>query len=165
MSSQFIRYISFIILMASISACVKSPEFPKEPFLEYRGMNKNAMDQGFLNSDSLTIFLYFTDGDGDIGFEVTDTLQNLFIIDSRTGNIAESIKIPSIESGGIGKGISVDMELQVYTTCCLFPGNIPPCSVVGSYPRDSLKYSIYLIDRAGNKSNTVETEYIYLNCN
>lgn len=123
------------------------------------------MDQGFLNSDSLTIFLYFTDGDGDIGFEDTDTLQNLFIIDSRTGKIAESIKIPGIESGGIGKGISVDMELQVYTTCCLFPGSIPPCSVVAAYPRDSLKYSIYLIDRSGNKSNTVETEYIYLNCN
>jgi hypothetical protein len=151
--------------MVSFSACVKKPEFPIEPFLEYKGMSKNTMNQGFLNSDSLTIFLYFTDGDGDIGFEDTDTLQNLFIIDSRTGNIAESIKIPRIESGGIGKGISADMELQIYTTCCLFPGNIPPCSVVEAYPRDSLKYRIHLIDRAGNVSNAVETDYIYLNCN
>jgi hypothetical protein len=127
-------------------------------------MNKSKMKQGSLNTDSLNITLYFTDGDGDIGVEQSDSLPNLFIIDSRTGNIAESIKLPKVSDAGFGNGISGIIELKLYTTCCLFTNNIPPCSVIEGINFDTLNYKIYLVDKAGNKSETVETNSIILEC-
>lgn len=145
-------------------SCTAKPDFPIEPHLEFRGFDKNKMKQGSLNSDSITIFLYFTDGDGDIGFSEADSAQNLFVIDSRTNKIAESIKIPKIDDTGIGNGISGDIQLKLYTTCCLFENNIPPCSVVSGINYDTLRYQIYMIDNAGHKSETVETNDIILEC-
>ncbi len=156
--------ILFFILCTCLTNCTESPHFPVEPHLEYKGISKKSIKQGSLNTDSLFIYLYFTDGDGDIGIEQSDSLQNLFIIDSRTNKQAESIKIPKIADAGIGNGISGEIELKVYTTCCLFNNNIPPCSVVEGVNTDTLTYKIYMIDRAGNKSEIVETESIILEC-
>lgn len=127
-------------------------------------MDKNMMIQGDFNSDSIYIYLKFTDGDGDIGSESTDSLPNLFVIDSRTGNSAESIKIPKLPETGSGNGIEGEIELKLYTTCCLFDNNIPPCSVIDGIPQDTLFYKIYLKDRAGHTSDTVYTDPIILGC-
>jgi len=158
--------IAFILLffLIILSGCVSKPEFPDIPHLEFTGMDKNNMVQGDFNSDSIFIYLKFTDGDGDIGFETTDSLPNLFVIDSRTNNIAESIKIPKLPDTGTGNGVSGEIELKLYTTCCLFEDNIPPCSVIDNIPYDTLYYKIYLIDRAGNSSDTVYTDPIILEC-
>lgn len=156
--------VNLLFFLIIFSACVRKPDFPDIPHLEFTGMDKTAMIQGNLNSDSIYIYLKFTDGDGDLGFETTDSLPNLFVIDSRTGNIAESIKIPKLPDTGTGNGVSGEIELKLYTTCCLFKNNIPPCSVIDSIPFDTLFYKIYLIDRAGNVSDTVSTEPIVLEC-
>ena len=154
----------FLFIFLFVVSCTKKPDFPITPSLSYIGIDKNTMVQGTLNSDSIRIVLKFTDGDGDIGFETTDSLQNLFIIDSRTGNFAEKIKIPKIPDSGIGNGVSGEIELLLYTTCCLFKNNIPPCSVIDGIPTDTLSYKIYLIDRAGHSSDTIQTEPIILLC-
>ncbi|MGE5355899.1 MAG: hypothetical protein ACM3PT_06630 [Deltaproteobacteria bacterium] len=155
--------LSTLIFCLTIS-CTISPDFPPEPHLEFKGMNKKIMKQGSLNTDSLTIYLSFTDGDGDIGQDQTDSIVNLFVIDSRTNKTAESIRLPKISDSGIGNGVSGDIELKLYTTCCLFTNNIPPCSVIEGIKFDTLTYRIYLVDRAGNKSEIVETDNIILEC-
>jgi len=154
-------YFFFLFLVVG---CTQKPDYPIEPHLEFVRLSKNIIQQGDLNSDSLTVYLKFTDGDGDIGFETTDSLQNLFVIDSRTGNFAERIKIPKIPDTGIGNGVEGEIELLLYTTCCLFNDNIPPCSVIDDILTDTLTYKIYMIDRANNISNTVETSPIILRC-
>jgi hypothetical protein len=160
------QILSFNLLFFLIffSACITKPDFPIEPYLEYTGMDKNIMIQGDFNSDSIFIYLKFTDGDGDLGFEAEDSLPNLFVIDSRTDNIAESIKIPKLPDTGTGNGVSGEIELKLYTTCCLFSDNIPPCSVIDNIPTDTLYYKIYMIDRAGHSSDTVYTDPIILEC-
>lgn len=154
-------YLFFLLL---ISACSKKPEYPIEPYLEFVKLSKNTLSQGTFNSDSLTVYLKFTDGDGDIGFDSKDSLQNLFIIDSRTGNFAERIKIPELPISGSEIGISGEIEVLLYTTCCLFEDNIPPCSVIDGIPTDTLTYKIFLIDRANHSSDTVETTPIIIRC-
>jgi len=153
-----------VFFLIFLTACSPKPDFPVIPHLEYTGMDKNIMIQGDLNSDSVFIYLKFTDGDGDLGFDANDSLPNLFVIDSRTGNIAESIKIPKLPDTGTGNGVSGEIELKLYTTCCLFENNIPPCSVVDNILFDTLYYKIYLIDRAGHYSDTVFTAPIILEC-
>lgn len=145
-------------------SCVESPNFSSIPHLEFKGMDKKTMTQGKLNSDSLTIILHFNDGDGDVGSDNPDGEQNLFLIDSRTGNIAESYKIPATGSNSSGNGISGDIEIKTFTTCCLFSDNIPPCSVVEFKKTDTLRYKIFLKDNAGHVSDTVVTSDIILEC-
>jgi hypothetical protein len=122
------------------------------------------MTQDNLNTDSVFLYFSFTDGDGDLGLESTDTSRNIFIIDKRTGNFQDKFKSPYIPEEGIGNGITGDIELLLFTTCCLFPENIPPCSSPAEYPLDTIIYEIYITDRSGNKSNIIETEPIVLMC-
>ncbi len=155
--------ILFLIIL-SFCGCITSPDYPIEPVIEYAGVSKTFMTQNNLNTDSLYLYLTFTDGDGDLGHQPEDTTRNIFIIDSRTGNIQDKFKSPFIPEEGVGNGISGDIQLLLYTTCCLFPENIPPCSAPTKYPTDTIVYQIYLKDRAGNISNTIQTEPIVILC-
>lgn len=159
-----IKKLYFIFFLFLFVECTNKPDYPDSPYLEYIGLSKSTLIQGDLNTDSIKIFLEFTDGDGDIGLDQNDSLQNLFIIDSRTGNFAERIKIPEIPNTGFGNGVSGEIELLLYTTCCLYEDNIPPCSIIDGIPTDTLTYKIYMLDRAGNTSDTVETDPIILRC-
>ncbi|MEZ4909138.1 MAG: hypothetical protein R2771_16185 [Saprospiraceae bacterium] len=157
--------ISFFSILLFLQSCTESPNFPIEPVLTFTGLSKNTIDQGSLNSDSLYIYLHFTDGDGDIGLETEDSIQNLFLIDSRTGFQSDAFKIPLVQTAGTGNGISGDIELKIYTTCCIFANNIPPCSVIEGIDYDTLYYKIYLIDNAGHSSDTIDTTPILIHCN
>lgn len=159
--NQFYIILLFIL---GLKACINAPDYPDEPVIEYIGVSKSSMIQDNLNTDSLFLYFSFTDGDGDLGHNPNDTSRNVFIRDLRTGNIQDRFKSPYIPEEGIGNGISGDMQLLLYTTCCLFPNNIPPCSAPSQYPIDTLIYEIYIKDRAGNVSNTITTEPIILRC-
>ncbi len=156
--------VSTILMVFLLKSCIIAPDYPDEPVIEFKGVSKNMLDQDNLNTDSLFLYLSFTDGDGDLGHESSDTARNVFIIDKRTGNIQDRFKSPFIPEEGIGNGITGDIELLLFTTCCLFPDNIPPCSAPEEYPLDTIIYDVYITDRAGNKSNVVTTEPIILHC-
>ena len=73
-------------------------------------------------------------------------------------------KIPFIGEQGVGKGISGEISIVLPTTCCTYPNGVPPCQPSELFPRDTLTYDLYIIDRAGNESNRITTEPIYLRC-
>lgn len=128
-------------------------------------MDKDSIFQGFSLEDSLTIYLLLRDGDGDIGYSNSDSVFNsIFIRDMRTGNVSEQFNIPEIPENIAVNGIEAELELKIYTTCCLFPDNIPPCSVVEGYPTDTLIYEIRIQDRAGHLSEAIQTSPITLIC-
>jgi hypothetical protein len=127
-------------------------------------MSKTTLTQSNLNVDSLFLTISFTDGDGDLGHEATDTSRNIYIKDLRTGKFQDRFKSPYIPEEGIGNGITGTIELLLFTTCCLFPDNIPPCSAPAEYPLDTVIYEISMRDRAGNFSNKITTEPIILAC-
>jgi hypothetical protein len=146
-------------------SCYKREALPIEPSLEFLYMDKDSIYQGFSQEDSLTIYLLLKDGDGDIGFSNADSVINsIYIRDLRTGNISEQFNIPAIPDNIAVNGIEAELELKLYTTCCLFPDNIPPCSIVESYPRDTLIYEITIEDRAGHISEPIQTLPIILLC-
>lgn len=160
-NTGFIILLSLIFLLHS---CINAPEYPIEPVIEYQGVSKNLILQDNLNTDSLFLFISFTDGDGDLGHQAGDTTRNVYIKDLRTGNIQDRFKTPYIPEEGIGNGITGDIQLLLYTTCCLFPENIPPCSEPPQYPFDTIIYEVYIRDRAGHISNSIQTEPIIIQC-
>ncbi len=143
------------------SGCLKAPEYPIEPIINLIGISSDVMKQDNFNSDSIVIVFGFTDGDGDLG---DNDSVNIFLIDERIGISAGTFKIPLLSQSAGAKGISGEIAVRVYSTCCLFPNGQPPCTTSTEFPVDSLVYSIYIEDRADHKSNVIFTPPIKLLC-
>lgn len=159
------RFISYIFLLSVTVSCINAPDYPDEPLIEYIGISKNTLDQSNFNTDSLFLKFSFTDGNGDLGHNPNDTARNIYIRDLRTGLIQDRFKSPFIPEEGIGNGITGNIELLLYTTCCRYPGNIMPCEVVEDIPFDTVVFEVSIRDRAGNFSNKIQTEPIIIRCN
>ena len=60
-------YLVFMTL-AFLAACTKAPDYPTEPVITYKGINKKVITQGSSSApvDTLKFMFTFTDGDGDL---------------------------------------------------------------------------------------------------
>jgi hypothetical protein len=160
------HYFSFFFLTIIIS-CTKPPDYPIEPVIKFERLSRNFMDQGFTNNDSVVVTISFTDGDGDLGNN--DPTIDIFVKDIRVVNADPSpYKMPFVPVQGVGNGISGEISILTYSTCCLFNDVYSPCTTtepaVSLYPIDTLIYEIYIVDRAGHESNRVLSDPIFLQC-
>ena len=155
MKKDFI--ILFFLLSCFWISCLKAPEYPIEPVIEFMSLSKNVFKQSLLNEDSIVLAFTFTDGDGDLGDN--DSL-NVILRDSRDDAVANSYRIPFIPEEGTANGIAGEIYVLVYSTCCYFPDGTLPCTPSTQYPRDTLTYLIQIRDRAGHWSNVIETDPI-----
>ena len=151
-----------------LASCVKRPDYPIEPVLNFIGMNKQIIAQGSPSSaaDTLAITFGFTDGDGDLGHP--DGTLDIFLTDSRDG-FEETLKLPVIPEQGSGNGISGEITVLVFNKpfniCCTYPNGQVPCTPSTVFPTDTFSYSIRIRDRAGHFSNSVQSERITILCN
>lgn len=144
--------------------CLDAPAFPVEPFIEFVGLSKDTLRQGLFQQDSLLVVFRFEDGDGDIGRTSQAGENNVFFIDDRTGTLDSSFGIPAIPEEGAANGVEGEVRIVLYSTCCIYPDGEDPCTVNPSFPLDTVRYSIYMTDRAGHVSNTIRTSLITLRC-
>jgi hypothetical protein len=152
----------FVVLSVVFAACVRPPDYPIEPRIEFLGLSKNIVKQG-LTKDTLYLSVTFTDGDGDIGFQNNDS--TLYIIDTRDGTRSNDVQgLPSVPEQGAGNGITGEIRMRIYGGCC--SNGFIPCSpqLTDKYAQDTVIYSIYIKDRAGHESNRVKTPPIYILC-
>ncbi len=140
-------------------ACVTPPEYSDVPEIEFLSFSKTEVRQGF-TKDTTIITFSFTDGDGDLG---SDSIRNIFLIDNRTGN-EEQFRIPFIPPQGENNGISGEVEIEFFSTCCILPNQPQPCFPPFTQDRDTVSFDIYIEDQAGNRSNTVTTSNLILLC-
>ncbi|MBX2891936.1 MAG: hypothetical protein KF734_13480 [Saprospiraceae bacterium] len=157
------------LLLATVSICffqfcVKPPDYPKEPFIEFVSLSKNIMRQSKLGLDTVLVTFSFTDGNGDLGS--VDNEPSIFIEDGRDSFPQEPYAIPYIEPQGAGNGISGTITVALPTTCCIYTdenGFKFSCETV-PVAFDTLTYLISIKDRAGNVSNKITTPPIVLIC-
>lgn len=158
----------FLIIGIATSACIKRPEYPFEPVIQYEGLNKRMIAQGSSSAlpDTLNLKFSFTDGDGDLGYE-NDSLD-IYLTDSRDGFV-ETLKLPVFPSQGTGNGISGEITVRIFNKpfniCCTYPNGQVPCTPSTVFPTDTFSYGIQIRDRAGNFSNKVQSEVITILCN
>ncbi len=158
------KFIIFIGIVAILS-CTKPPNYPIEPVIKFVSWNKTTILQGDSKQDSLKLILTFTDGDGDLGSSQTNISRiNMFVIDKRKNQVADSLSIPFVPLEGAGNGISGKLEASLFTTCCYFKDATPPCSPSTTYPLDTVTYEIYIKDRAGHVSNKIITDPVVVQC-
>lgn len=159
----------FSMICIAMLGCVKSTDYSEIPHLEFTGFSKSTLVQGDFQQDSVFLNLYFTDGDGDFGSVAADTsitASNIFITDLRTNNSFRQYKAPFVPLEGAGNGVSGNIKIKVFTTCCIFPtaSGINPCTKTSLYPKNDLPLEIYIKDRAGHVSNTVKADVLILDC-
>ena len=168
MNNSLITYFfGFLTVGLLLLACNNSPDYSDVPTIEFVSISNFDMVQNPLNSDTSVISFSFTDGDGDIGFEDGNINSNIFIVDNRTGDFFDRFRLPAIPPQGANNGVSGQINMVILNTCCVFPpqDSIPPCESPSQFPTNDLTFTIYMIDRAGNKSNEISTPSITLRCN
>jgi len=152
-----------LTLISILTACKKNKNFPDEPVLEVREFIR-------LDNDNAVWKIGFTDGDGDFGIRVNDTGENFFTtiyyfergvrknlndLEGGSSN-AQNYRIPRINGVNTGRGVEGEISLELPLD--LF--QLSPDPIL-----DSVMYEAFVVDRAGNISNTVFTPIIFIPSN
>ena len=136
-----------------INGCSKEETFPATPQITFKSL---SVLNSSLQTDSVELIFSFVDGDGDLGTPATDILnRDIFvkIFELRNGVFVEPFlpapleyKLPYLEPGGNNKSLKGDVKINVDYN-------------VG-YPNDTIRYTVYIKDRAGHISNTITTSVV-----
>ncbi len=156
---------SVLIIFVILSSCKKGEEFPNTPVITFKSIEvtKNAAGK----DEKVKIVISFTDGDGDLGYHSSgngspydDTGSVYFhnyIIHRDSihfgnwyfctwGDEFSSGRMPFLTPDGSNKALKGDMQYDLF---------LPP-----HVTRDTLRYNIYIFDRALNRSNTVTSSSV-----
>jgi len=161
---QIFLLISFLV--AGLFSCIEQREYPIEPAVTYKSFTTIQSVSGTDSLGYLTI--EFTDGDGDIGLAQSDTLPpfnpgseyyyNFFITfyQKVSGNFVAiptpyNSRIPDVNPDHIDKDLIGDIQIEI---------DLNILSLV--LTSDTIKMQAYLVDRALNKSNTIESPALVL---
>lgn len=134
------KYILPVALLALLYAGCKKDELTDTPYIELKSSNPSTI-QAF--SDTLTFTVFYKDGDGDLG-ENNPNIYNLFLKDNRNG-ITYKYRIQQLAPTGSDIAIQGSLDVKLASVPMLDDNN----------QTETATYSIYLVDRAGNQSNTV----------
>ncbi len=142
-------YLIILFLMV-LASCVKPPDYSVVPRIEFVSVNKTDFNE--MDPDSLSVVIYFEDGDGDLGSE--DSV-NMFWEDSRVPGYLIPYKIPFFNVDGNSKAISGTVTTYYRISSCYSDTD----------PIDTFYFKIFVEDRAGNQSNVDSTSLIFIHCN
>ena len=133
-----------------LNSCSDAPVFPVRPHIEFVSITPS---QGIQYQDNLTITIHFEDGDGDLGF-VTDPVANLFVRDMRPGmpdsEAVSFYNIPNLTPDTHRPSIQGPLSVSMIFPRLLDPSNLS----------EDVNFSIWLVDRAGNMSDTITTSTV-----
>lgn len=141
-----------VFAFSFLYSCLKPPQFSETPLIEFVSINSTQVQQMV---DSIQMIISFKDGDGDLGSLESDTSTNCFITDHRSGkpDYTYNYKIPFVTPKGTTKDISGTITI-----------NLPGITCIPFHTTDSITYKIVIMDRAGHKSNEIQTPVIVVNC-
>lgn len=159
MKRQIFLLTGLILFFAS---CTKDPDqYPDEPQIYYQSTTPRTIDIKD-TAAFIRIELKFTDGDGDIGLDPGNGEMAIFLKDSRDTSkelYTYPYPFPFIPQsarptkGGLEGGITINLGRQYFNVVD---------SLNLALKRDTLSYNIYIMDRAGHKSNIITTDSIYI---
>lgn len=171
------KTIPYLVMLFLAVACQKKIEYPIEPRVSYEGLGY-LMDADSTLTGEVILRIGYTDGDGDLGLDDSDTLYPFglhdpyyynLLIDYLKWNGSDFVETPLL---------SWNQQTQTYDTVSfnarfkrlVFTDEEKAISGTIEYkmmvfnplsPNDTIKFRIHLIDRALHESNTIETDAIH----
>lgn len=144
MSMNWKHSLLIVAMPALLGACKKdhAPELIA-PISNIPAIEIISVTPGTVNQfDDLTFTIKYTDGNGDLGFEDADE-PAIFIIDNRAALVNEFHVQPLAP---VGADITIEGNLQVVLENVILLDQ--------NNSSESATFSVYMVDRAGNVSNT-----------
>ena len=171
--------IGLLFVVLAVVSCQKPVEYPIEPKIAYEGFTYLMNPDSTFSGEGIISFSY-TDGDGDLGLDDTDTLSPFGFNDAHYYNMlvdylkcvnGEFVKTPLL---------SWNVQTQSYDTVSFnarfkrlrdsegskaISGTMEYKLTVQNpfSPNDTVKFEIRILDRALHESNVIQTDPIYTN--
>ena len=141
---QNLLWISGLIFFI-FSGCSKDPvEISNVPSISFVSVTPTLVKE---YTDSLVFTIDYEDGDGDLG-ENTSGVENFFLVDSRN-EVTYKFRIPQLAPGNSNIAIRGKLSVKLDNT-----------AITDGSPSQSFSYKIYVKDRSGNLSNTINSSVI-----
>ena len=134
-------------LLSTLSACDKLTAISEVPEIVFESVVPNVVTE---YQDSLYFTVSYRDGNGDLGENNTDN-NNLFIQDSRN-QVTYGFRIQQLAPDN--SDIAIQGNLNV---------TLPNTAIINGGASESVSYSIWVVDRAGNESNRVSSSTVTVN--
>ena len=151
--------ILFVLVSVLVQSCKPEEEYPDEPTVKFKDfyfsdttLLGNQVKRG-------TLTFSFTDGDGDIGFDTVQPRQNTIFMTKykMKNNILSQMDllvdlnyfVERIYGDDTKHAISGDIKIEDLNEYAMSFG-------------DTIMYKFYIVDRAGNRSNTDSTGLIVI---
>lgn len=134
-------------MLSTLSACDKLTAISEVPEIVFESVVPNVVTE---YQDSLYFTVSYRDGNGDLGENNTDN-NNLFIQDSRN-QVTYGFRIQQLAPDN--SDIAIQGNLNV---------TLPNTAIINGGASESVSYSIWVVDRAGNESNRVSSSTVTVN--
>lgn len=168
---RFLKIIAvFLISSTFLGGCFSVPDFADSPEIEFADivsvLRVDEMTGGY--KDSVIISVKFRDGDGDLGYvqREIDSLasmgggHNFLVKQFRKVNGSYIVYDPLESQSGYFHRLSGDKPGPIEGT--IHYSGIQVYHSFYPYAKDTVKFEIYIRDRAGNISNTIMTDSVIL---
>lgn len=163
----------FILFAAiAIASCIKKEVYPSQPVITYKNFLRYGSNPA--SPDSMELVVSFTDNEGDIGLESSDTngifkrgnFWMIYLYDSSGVWAAGDSNLVTPQIDTIRKGYRIPPEVLppddasepmkglIYIKQKKIPSGPPIVS------HKKIKYIVYLYDKAFHKSDTIHTPAI-----
>jgi len=175
--------LSLIVLLAT--ACREQVEYPIEPHIAYEGFTYLFNADSTFSGEGIISFSY-TDGDGDLGLDDTDTLYPFgfndphyynMVIDYLKSENGVFVKTPLLSPHVPSNPADTLVLYDTVTFNARFHrlrDSDEPKAISGKMeykltvqnpfsPNDTVKFEIRILDRAMHESNVIQTDAIYTN--
>ncbi len=130
----------FILLFLFVTSCKKDEKtYSDTPVITFVSASATSVKE---YSEPVTLIIEYLDGNGDLGENNPDK-HNLFVVDNRI-NVTYKYRIPQLSP--TGNDIAIRGKLNV---------KLNNLAITDNSMQQSVVFSIYVMDRSGNISNTV----------
>ena len=177
--------IGLLFLVLAALSCQKPVEYPIEPKVEYQGFTYLFDADSTFSGEGVVSFSY-TDGDGDLGLDDSDTIYPFGFHDAHYYNLVIDylkcvngvfVKTPLLSPHVPTSPADTLVLYDTVTFNARFKrlrDSEEPKAISGTMdykltvrnplsPNDTIKFEIHILDRALHESNVIQTEAIYTN--
>lgn len=130
-----------------LSSCNTGEEISEVPEISFESVAPNVVTE---YQDSLVFTISYRDGDGDLGENNTDN-DNVFVQDSRN-QVTYGFRVQQLAPDNANIAIQGNMNVT-----------LPNTAIVNGGASESVSYTIWVVDRAGNESNKVTSSAVTVN--
>ena len=150
-----VRYIVYITLICLLVASCAKNNVSKIPQISFVSLTPPVFK---VSKDTPILIFHFADGDADLGNDPSSAQKDIYIMDSRFPPLYVGYSFPQIDQSILDpkKGIEGDCTFE------FLPSLIGIRDTILHPLYDTMSFSCFIVDKAGNHSDTITTPSIIM---